>query len=206
MPKVTEAHLEARRRQILDAACLCFAREGFHKATMHAICREAGLSPGAVYRYFGGKEEIIEAMVERNAAQSAGLAEYARDSGDTSRVFEELASFFFGRVEGAEGLAVDVELWAEATHNDRVGRLLRRDFGGHRELLEEIVRRAQQRGEVNDELDPVAVARVMISFFSGLLLQKALEGGEVDVRKYAEVALSMVSGTFWRGENPEGGR
>ena len=59
MPKVTQAHLEARRQQILDAAFGCFARQGFHQTTMQDICREAELSPGAVYRYFDSKEAII---------------------------------------------------------------------------------------------------------------------------------------------------
>ena len=54
MPKVTEAHLEARRQQILDAASACFSRQGFHQTTMQGICREVDLSPGAVYRYFAG--------------------------------------------------------------------------------------------------------------------------------------------------------
>src|SRR3989304_6177982 len=56
MPKVTEAHLEARRSQILDAAWTCFARKGYHQATMQDICQESGLSPGAIYRYFESKE------------------------------------------------------------------------------------------------------------------------------------------------------
>jgi AcrR family transcriptional regulator len=55
MPKVTEAHLEARRQQILDAALACFSRRGFHQSTMQDICQEAELSPGAVYRYFRSK-------------------------------------------------------------------------------------------------------------------------------------------------------
>ena len=48
MPKVTEAHLEARRQQVLDPAFACFARQGFHQTTMDDICREAGLSAGAL--------------------------------------------------------------------------------------------------------------------------------------------------------------
>ena len=59
MPKVTEEHVEARRRQILSAALRCFAREGFHRTTMQDIFREADLSPGAVYSYFKGKDELI---------------------------------------------------------------------------------------------------------------------------------------------------
>ena len=50
MPKVSEEHLDARRRQIVDAAIVCFVRKGFHRATMQDICREAGLSAGAVDR------------------------------------------------------------------------------------------------------------------------------------------------------------
>lgn len=56
MPKVSDAHLEARREQILDAAEACFSREGFHQTSMQDICREAELSPGAVYRHFSSKE------------------------------------------------------------------------------------------------------------------------------------------------------
>ena len=63
MPKVTEEHVEARRRQILAAALRCFAREGFHRATMQDIFRESDLSPGAVYSYFTGKDELMQAII-----------------------------------------------------------------------------------------------------------------------------------------------
>ena len=64
MPKVTEAHLEARHQQILNAAGACFSRQGFHQTSMQDICREAELSPGAVYRYFSSKEDIIAASCQ----------------------------------------------------------------------------------------------------------------------------------------------
>ena len=63
MPKVTQEHVEARRRQILSAALRAFARQGFHRTTMQDIFREAGLSPGAVYSYFTGKDELIAAII-----------------------------------------------------------------------------------------------------------------------------------------------
>ena len=62
MPKVSAAHLEARRRGILKAAFRCFVRNGLHTTTVRDICRAANLSPGAVYRYFPSKQAIIEAL------------------------------------------------------------------------------------------------------------------------------------------------
>ena len=64
MPKVTEAHLEARHQQILNTAGACFSRQGFHQTSMQDICRAAELSPGAVYRYFSSKEDIIAASCQ----------------------------------------------------------------------------------------------------------------------------------------------
>ena len=58
MPKVSDAYLAARRRQILDAAAACFARDGFHRTSMQDIVRESGISAGLVYRYFAGKEAV----------------------------------------------------------------------------------------------------------------------------------------------------
>ena len=75
MPKVTEAHMEARRRQILEAASACFSRQGFHQTSMQDICREAGLSPGAVYRYYSTKEDIIAAFNFHNNSTTTGFLE-----------------------------------------------------------------------------------------------------------------------------------
>src|SRR2546426_5003620 len=81
MPKVSEEHLDARRRQIVDAAIVCFARDGFHRATMQDICREAQLSPGAIYRYFASKDEIIEAIADERHAREAGFMSQAQEVG-----------------------------------------------------------------------------------------------------------------------------
>ncbi len=203
MPKVTEAHLEARRQQILEAASSCFARRGFHQCTMHDICGEAQLSPGAVYRYFSSKEEIIEAMAEDSRRRGEALAEAAREQGDTIRVLDHLADAFFGMLDDSEGCVLDIELWAEAARNPRMMQIFRRIVDSHRDSFAEIVRLAQERGDVNPRLDPEAVARVMMSFYEGLVLQRAVDPS-VDVRRYVAVMKAMMSGFFWQGRKLEG--
>src|SRR3954454_21901372 len=78
VPRVSDDHLTARREQILAAARACFLRNGLHNTSMQDLVREAGLSVGAVYRYFKSKTEIINAISESVAgALAARLHEIA---------------------------------------------------------------------------------------------------------------------------------
>ncbi|MDP2936488.1 MAG: TetR/AcrR family transcriptional regulator [Dehalococcoidia bacterium] len=206
MPKVTAAHLEGRRQQVLNAAFECFSTTGFHQTTMQDICKKAQLSPGAVYRYFSSKEAIIEAMVEQSREQSTALIEEAKGQGSTLQVLTNLADAFFGLLDQPVAQAtirLHMELWAEALHNTQVMDLLRTDFKSIHRTIADIVRRGQDRGDVNPALDPDAVARVLMSFFDGLLIQKAMDP-EVDVWKYVMVVKAMGAGLLWQYQAVEG--
>ncbi len=60
---------EERKEQILEAAMEVFARSGFHGARMDDIAKQAGLSKGALYWYFDGKDAIIQGIMDRMFAR-----------------------------------------------------------------------------------------------------------------------------------------
>src|ERR1700739_4907897 len=64
MPRLRPRTRDARRQQILGAARRCFTRNGFQATSMQDIFAESGLSAGAVYRHFTGKDEIITAIAQ----------------------------------------------------------------------------------------------------------------------------------------------
>src|SRR6266851_6449324 len=80
MPKVSQEHLERRRQQILDAAVDCFATRGFHATSMQDIFKAAGLSAGAVYRYFPSKAALIRDIAAGVLADTLTLLDDAIDS------------------------------------------------------------------------------------------------------------------------------
>ena len=64
MPKVSEAHREERRRQILDGARRAFALYGYEAATVPRLEEETGLSRGAIFSYYPTKFELFVALAE----------------------------------------------------------------------------------------------------------------------------------------------
>src|SRR5262249_424611 len=151
MPKVLPGYLEKRRQQILDAASACFSRNGFHQTSMQEICSEAELSPGAIYRYFRSKEEIIAAISEANLEGELALVEELKSRGATLDILGEVANEFFGNLE-EDKICLSVDLWAEATRNVDIRETLRQGQQGIVASFMDIVLKSQAQGEINPTL------------------------------------------------------
>src|SRR6266545_1576785 len=126
MPRVSEAHLAARRQQILDAARRCFLRNGFHSTSMQDVIAEAGLSVGAVYRYFRSKTEIIAAIAEGYAIEVKHvLGDLPVDRGHgLSEVMQRAVEVIDANV-GPDGMMrLAVQVWAEAMRDPAVAATL----------------------------------------------------------------------------------
>src|SRR5215208_2182160 len=73
MPKVSQEHLDARRRQILDGARRVFSRHGFEGATIAKLEEEIGLSRGAIFHYFPTKWAIFYALAQEDQQRAGEL-------------------------------------------------------------------------------------------------------------------------------------
>lgn len=57
--------IEETTEKLLAAARRSFAELGYGATSMDALCAEAGLTRGALYHHFGGKEGLFEAVVRQ---------------------------------------------------------------------------------------------------------------------------------------------
>ncbi|MDT7728898.1 MAG: TetR/AcrR family transcriptional regulator, transcriptional repressor of aconitase [Actinomycetota bacterium] len=120
MPRVSQDHLDARRRQILDGSRVCFARYGYEGATVRRLEDATGLSRGAIFHHFRDKESLFLALAEDDAARMAdvvaeqGLVQVMRDL--LSEGSEHPADWLGTRLEVSRRLRTDPEFrarWAE---------------------------------------------------------------------------------------------
>jgi len=202
MPKVTKEHRTARKRQILDAAVACFSRKGLYKSSMQEICKASSLSPGAVYSYFKSKEEIITAIAKENRQRNMTLIDEKKETKNTLPALHDMADEFFCRFNSpgwSDCMRLDIELWAESLRNAKVNKTLRHDMAEHRRAFAEIIRKAQERGEMDKEVTSEAVASVMISMFIGMTVQKGIDP-KIDIENYITVLKEMMAGLFNTGD------
>lgn len=194
MPRVDEDYLELRRREILDAAMTCFARDGFHRTTMQDIVRETGRSAGAIYRYFKSKEDIVAAIADERRAVERAMLEDAVGRADAAQALRQLARGLLGRLTDPSEQRwrrITVQVWAEALRDERVMQIVREGLDHPIEMLADVVRHAQADGSLPRDLDPDGMARVCAAIFHGLVLQQAWDP-DVDVANYIDATLALL--------------
>jgi AcrR family transcriptional regulator len=179
MPRVSEQHLAARRQQIVDAARRCFLRDGFHNTSMQDVITEAGLSVGAVYRYFKSKNDLISAIAEE-AIGGAGEIFAALAATDPPLPLPEVLErtlAYVDRQAGAEGvLRIAMQVWAESLRDPALAAFVSATYTGFREHFAVMVRRAQRAGELPADADVEGVAAALFGMVPGYFMQRVLTG------------------------------
>ena len=170
MPKVTQEHLDARRAQILEGAGRAFAQYGYDGATVARLEGATGLSRGAIFHYFDGKQDLffeVAAEINRRfvaAIQAGGLGDALREIAAAS----------------PELLAVLFEMEARL-HRDR--EFMRRIEEASEELrpaLESWFEEQREQGALRTDVEWTELARFAIMVTNGLAHRLAL-GEPTDV-------------------------
>lgn len=176
MPKVPPQYLEARRRGILAAAQRCVSRNGIQGTSMRDICRAANMSPGAIYRYFESKDQILGALAEQRQVQIRrffGGLETGSEPGGLAEAVTRLAADLDSEA-AADGLRLDLHLWSRALDSPEVAAPL---DDGLRATVESVAGTLGKEHRNGTE-------RLIVALIQGLALQKALDPG-LDLGKLA---------------------
>src|SRR2546430_2459224 len=192
-----------RRVQILDAAVVCFAKRGFHQASMHDISAEAGISVGLIYRYFQNKEAVIAAMADRHKKEIHEILERARQAPNLRESLETLFTAHCGETEPHVTAAFVVDLFAEASRNTHVAELVRGVCEASMNGVTDLIARSPEAKA--SELSPREMAELIFAVNDGMLLRGVLRVGQ-PAAESRERQLQVVR-NLWRVMfKTEGGR
>ena len=199
MPKISADREAAVRERIIRAAIEVFAEKGYHRATIADVVRRSGLSVGAIYTYFTGKEQLFLSSCDLIAEQ--GLDELGQRLASLTTTEARLRAAIDYYVEtidefdGAPGQTPLVSAWAEADAEpglrDMLVRRRERLVGAATLLLQEGI----ARGDLPSWLDVDGFARGFVGLLDGLILQR-IEAGDAfrpaDLTRRANAVLDVL--------------
>ena len=168
-----------------------FAEKGYHGATIGDVVRDSGLSVGAIYTYFRGKDELFLATCEFSAGQGPRRAGQPPGPGPDRRreARDRRSAFFLDAMAGAPGepdmAGMLVMQWARAESEPTVRASLSRRRDQIATAGELLIREGIATGELPAWTDAPALAAAYVTFLDGLLLW-SLEQGSAYRREEAE--------------------
>lgn len=189
---------EGRRRDILSSAELILEQQGYAGLTMRAIAVGAGVSPGTVYQYFSGKEDVFAALMQRRLAELRHtLATVDRSlgvAGVLKEVEPRVTEFWrrFGR---------SAAQWeAKVLSGGRRGKEVTGSASDYRKTLKALAKALRETAEASGQtlLDDPALPHWVWDSLIGLADDLLLQGARTNRVKPAQL-VEFATGAIERG-------
>jgi TetR/AcrR family transcriptional regulator, repressor for uid operon len=190
---------EAQTVRIMDAARKCFVHSGFRGASMHEICREADMSPGALYRYFPSKESIIEAIAEADRQADQAVLATMINGPTLIDGFVRAAMGHFAMVRERGMAPLFTEIRAESMRNETVRDACMKNEGQIMHAFHAFLSYGVSRGEIDPILGIDAIVPMILAIGEGIIMGDLAEKGVSD--QQIEIALRAILQAVLRPQN-----
>lgn len=199
MPR--KSNTEDRRTEIVAAMLVVIASNGYDRATIQQIAKQAGLAPGLIHYHFKDKREILIALAKH-------LSDYVyqrylkfAESADTAQ--KRLQAYLEARLGFGPGASTDaVAAWvivgSEAIRDDQVREVYQDAIGSEMKLLRELLS-AYFSDQRRSQANVPRAAAVLMSFIEGAF-QLSSAARKVMPRGYAAEAAFVLIDRFAQAE------
>jgi AcrR family transcriptional regulator len=179
-----------REQQMLDAAVQMFSVNGYHETSMDSIAAEAQISKPMLYLYYGSKEELFGACLNR---QLTRFIDAVRGDINLNQRPKELLRNTIGaflRYIDANR-ASWIVMYAQATNSQAFAQTVREGREQIIDLVAGLLKAGTRNPAPDNDFEMMAVALVG----AGEAIATRLSTGDTDVDEAAELMFNM----FWRG-------
>ena len=163
------------RQRLLDSALSVFARNGYERATVDEIVREAGFSKGAFYVHFESKEDLFWEMLQERIDRQQELF---REAIDVSQSVEEnekrILQVVFSSHAETLGPAVFLEFAAHGMRNPKVQERLSEMYGRWHAFVMETLTVGREMGLVRTDIDISLLSSAIMALIEGGMIQSSL--------------------------------
>ncbi|MEK4700670.1 TetR/AcrR family transcriptional regulator [Solibacillus sp. FSL R7-0668] len=147
--------------QIVDAAVIAIAENGYHQAQVSKIAKQAGVADGTIYLYFKNKEDILISVFQEKMGIFVENLQVIIKSGETSsEKLSKMIENHFHVLSSDRHLATVTQLELRQSNKElrlKINAILKE----YLILLDQILIEGMLNGEFNQTMD-VRIARQMV--------------------------------------------
>lgn len=194
-PNKKQVSRERSTERILDSALKLFVRRGYVDTTIDDIAEASDLTKGAVYHYFGSKEELLLELLARIEHESMQVTDEAFSEGlsATDKLVRYLHRQAVKAVERPDSLLFVVTLSANlASVSERVRQQVDAIHGRLAKAFERIIREGVKSGEFRPPISERDLSLFFIAIYSGNVLQWHRSGRQPKVGRALVRALRIA--------------
>jgi AcrR family transcriptional regulator len=175
---------------MLDAAVSMFSVNGYHDTSMDAIAAKAEISKPMLYLYYGSKEELFGACLDRELARFIdGVREDINLEQSPKHLLRNTIVAFMRYIDSNR--ASWIVMYAQATSSQTFAHTVREGRERIIALVSRILESGTRNPEPDTDFEMIAVALVG----AGEAIATRLSTGDTDVDGAAELMINL----FWRG-------
>jgi len=187
-----------REQQMLDAAVQMFSMNGYHETSMDSIAAAAQISKPMLYLYYGSKEELFGACLDRELRR---FVETVRTGVDFQQAPKDMLRntirSFLHYIDANR--ASWIVMYAQATSSQAFAHTVREGRGRIIELVGRLLQSGTRNPEPGVDFEMMAVALVG----AGEAIASRVSTGDADVDEASQLMIDL----FWRGlKGAPGGR
>jgi AcrR family transcriptional regulator len=178
-----ERRRELTRSALVEAAAELFARRGFHAASLDEIAEAAGFTRGAIYSNFGGKEDLLIAVLDRITERQLEAFDAAINppGGATAEDRQAAAATVWTATQSEQNLAaLSLEMRLYAVRNPEFRARLAAAERHQQELIAGFITRVAHAEGRTLAIDAVDLAYMMRGFSDGLSQLAAIDSERAD--------------------------
>jgi AcrR family transcriptional regulator len=160
-----EALVKERRDHIVRRSTKAFTKKGYERTNMRELAKACEMSAGALYHYFGSKEEILYSIINSATSQQAGsMEDYANElttAGPAIALVELMRKFYKWHDDNQ-----DITLFAYQETKNLPGNAQQSIFDSEARILtvfEKLLIRGREEGEFSID-DPKLIAHNIVVF------------------------------------------
>jgi len=179
-----------REQQMLDAAVQMFSANGYHETSMDAIAGEAQISKPMLYLYYGSKEDLFGACLNRELVRFVDEVRNGIDfDGNPKELLSSAVLAFLNYIDANR--ASWMVLYTQATSSQAFAHTVREGREQIIEIVGGLLRSGTRNPESDSDFDMMAVALVG----AGEAIASRVSTGDTEVQEASELMINL----FWRG-------